>query len=96
MRNLCFLVAIVASCTLAVLAWAADGPSKQLAVRTELHQVQTLTLSDQQFLKGEGLGTPVTITGQLRIAQGLVVSRWSCSSMAPPALGQMSRSGRES
>jgi dienelactone hydrolase len=70
MRNLCFLVAIVASCTLAVLAWAADGPSKQLAVRTELHQVQTLTLSDQQFLKGEGLGTPVTITGQLRIAQG--------------------------
>jgi dienelactone hydrolase len=42
---------------------------KEIAARTELHQIQTLTLSDQQFLKGDIGGKP-TISGQLRIAQG--------------------------
>jgi dienelactone hydrolase len=51
-------------------AWAADSALKQVAPRTELHLVQTLTLSDQQFLKGDSAGEPVTISGQLRIAQG--------------------------
>jgi dienelactone hydrolase len=51
-------------------ARAAEVPSKQIAARTELHQLQTLTLSDQQFLKGDTGGKPVTISGQLRIAQG--------------------------
>jgi hypothetical protein len=51
-------------------AGAADTLSKQIAARTELYQIQTLTLSDQQFLKGDTGGKPVTITGQLRIAQG--------------------------
>src|SRR5258708_26637068 len=41
-----------------------------MAARTELHEIQTLTLSDQQFLNGDTGGKPVTITGQLRIAQG--------------------------
>ena len=43
---------------------------KDIAARTELHQISTLTLSDEQFLKGDPGGTPVTISGQLRIAQG--------------------------
>jgi len=51
-------------------ARAADVPPKQIAARIELYAIQTLTLSDQQFLKGDGNGKPVTITGQLRIAQG--------------------------
>src|SRR5260370_23306027 len=51
-------------------AWAGEIPSKQIAARTELHQIQTLTLSDQQFLNADTGGKPVTITGQLRIAQG--------------------------
>src|SRR6267142_2892093 len=51
-------------------AWAGEIPSKQIAARTELHQIQTLTLSDQQFLNGDTGGKSVTITGQLRIAQG--------------------------
>src|SRR5258708_34978379 len=51
-------------------AWAGEIPSKQIAARTELHQIQTLTLSDQQILNGDTGGKPVTITGQLRIAQG--------------------------
>src|SRR5712692_5973570 len=52
-------------------AWASDDSIKQIAPRTELYQIQTLTISDQQFLKGDSAGaTPVTIAGQLRIAQG--------------------------
>jgi dienelactone hydrolase len=35
-----------------------------------LHPIQTLTLSDQHFLKGEADGKPVTISGEFRIAQG--------------------------
>jgi len=51
-------------------AWAqANGP-KDFAGRTELHAFQSLTLSDQQFLTGNRDGKPVTLTGQLRIAQG--------------------------
>jgi dienelactone hydrolase len=50
-------------------AWAAS-PSNDIAVRTELHDIQTLTLSDEQFLKGDAGGKTVTISGQLRIAQG--------------------------
>src|SRR3954447_23363130 len=51
-------------------AWAADGVSGEIAARTELYQVQTLTLSDQEFLTGRAGGQPVTITGEFRIAQG--------------------------
>src|SRR5258707_4879067 len=62
---------IAIAATLIVLhAWAGEIPSKQIAARTELHQIQTQTLSDQQFLNGDTGGKPVTITGQLRIAQG--------------------------
>src|SRR6516165_1194238 len=32
--------------------------------------IQTLTLSDEQFLKGDSSGKPTTIDGTLRIAQG--------------------------
>jgi dienelactone hydrolase len=52
-------------------AWAEEVPSKQIAARTELHQIQSLTLSDQEFLKGDAAGKQVTIAGQFRIAQGI-------------------------
>src|SRR4051812_27042109 len=42
---------------------------KHVAARIEVHPVHTLTLSDEQFLKGEG-GKPATVTALLRIAQG--------------------------
>lgn len=52
-------------------ARAADANSvNELAARTELYSIQTLTLSDSHFLKGEVDGTPVTISGQFRIARG--------------------------
>ena len=43
---------------------------KWIAARTELHPIQTLTLSDRQFLSGDSAGKAVTVVGQLRIAQG--------------------------
>jgi hypothetical protein len=50
-------------------SWAETCP-KEVAARTELHQIETLTLADRQFLEGEATGKPVVISGQLRIAQG--------------------------
>jgi dienelactone hydrolase len=53
-----------------VLVTTKDSAGEQIAARFELHAVQTLTLSDQQFLAGDGNGKPVTLGGELRIAQG--------------------------
>ncbi len=50
---------------------AQDLVAKQLATRIELHSIPSLTLSDEQFLKGDSAaGKPVIVSGQLRIAQG--------------------------
>ena len=51
-------------------ARAAEGELGQMAARTELLDIHTLTLTDQQFLTGDTAGTPVTTTGELRIARG--------------------------
>jgi dienelactone hydrolase len=71
MNYLCQFAAIAVSLIALPATWAAEVASKQIAARTELHQIQTMTLSDQQFLKAEAAGKPVTIAGQLRIAQGV-------------------------
>ena len=64
------------------LAWRASGRhystgcgsekllSKDTAARVEAIPIQTLTISDEQFLKGDAYGKPTTIAGVLRIAQG--------------------------
>src|SRR3954451_12195493 len=66
-----FLRAIALIVVLSASPAIAQGfSSKQIAPRTELHQIPTLTLSDQQFLTGNTAAIPVTIVGQLRIAQG--------------------------
>lgn len=52
------------------MAQASEIGTRTFAARTELRQIQTLTLSDQQFLTGDADGKPVTIAGELRIAQG--------------------------
>jgi dienelactone hydrolase len=56
------------------LAWGqpavADPSLKDLAARTELHPIETLTLSVRQFLTGDKNGKAVTIAGQLRFPQG--------------------------
>src|SRR5713226_3479237 len=70
MNRLYQIVALAVPLIVVPSAWSAELASKQIAARTELHQIQTMTLSDQQFLKGESAGKPVTTAGQLRIAQG--------------------------
>lgn len=50
-------------------AHAQTASPKQVAARVELYTIPTMTLSDQQFLKGEA-GTPVAVTGEFRVAQG--------------------------
>ncbi len=55
---------------LAAPAAAAEPAPRDIATRTELHAVHTLTLSDQQFLNGDAEAKPVTITGKLRVAPG--------------------------
>jgi dienelactone hydrolase len=49
---------------------AADPSVKSLAARTELRPIETLTLTDQQFLTGDKNGKAVTIAGELRLPQG--------------------------
>ena len=49
---------------------AADPALLDLAVRTELISINTLTLSDAQFLTGDTDGKATTTAGQLRIARG--------------------------
>ncbi len=56
----------VATASLAI----AEPLANDLAARTELHAVETLTLSDTQFLKGDANGKATTIAGALRIAAG--------------------------
>src|SRR6185437_2562861 len=64
-----YFVAVM-SCLIAIQVGAEDLAIKQIAARTELHPISSLTISDEQFLKGEDNGKPVTLTGQFRIAQG--------------------------
>lgn len=49
----------------------AQSVPKEIASRVEIYAIPSLTLSDQQFLSGDaGAGKPVTVAGELRIAQG--------------------------
>ena len=62
------------ACVVVSFAWAqsaiADPSVKDLAARTELHPIETLTLSVRQFLTGDKNGKAFTIAGQLRFPQG--------------------------
>ena len=51
-------------------ALAANVLSHDVGGRIETIPIQTLTISDEQFLKGDSSGKPTTISGTLRIAQG--------------------------
>jgi dienelactone hydrolase len=53
------------------LVQAQDSQKGQIPARTELHSFQSLTISDADFLKGDETGTPVTLAGELRVAQGV-------------------------
>jgi dienelactone hydrolase len=63
-----FILAI--SLVIPITVGGEDLAMKQIAARTELYPISSLTISDEQFLKGDDNGKPVTVTGQFRIAQG--------------------------
>ena len=48
----------------------ADPSLKELAARTEVRPIETLTLTDQQFLTGDKSGKAAVIAGELRLPQG--------------------------
>src|SRR5215472_810472 len=66
------LAAIAALAALAIVnaqtSLAANSPSPGGDGETVL--IQTLTISDEHFLKGESFGLPTMISGTLRVAQG--------------------------
>ena len=50
---------------------SAQSLPKEIASRTEIYAIPSLTLSDQQFLTGdEKDAKPVTVAGEFRVAQG--------------------------
>ena len=51
-------------------ALAANVLSNDIGGRIETIPIQTLTISDEQFLKGNSSGKPTTISGALRVARG--------------------------
>ena len=70
MKGICRVVAAAVLIGASPPAYTAEVRAKDFAARTELLPIQTLTLTDRQFLSGDGNGKPTTIIGQLRIAQG--------------------------
>ena len=67
MKATCLAVFVALGLAAPALAQAQD---KQIAARVELHSIPSLTLTDQQFLAGDANGKAVTVSGELRIAQG--------------------------
>jgi dienelactone hydrolase len=65
MRRVVFALAISLTASAAFAASAND-----MAARTELHAIETLTLSDAQFLGGDANGKTTVTTGALRIPTG--------------------------
>jgi dienelactone hydrolase len=64
-------LAVLALAMAALIAPAqAQSIPRDIATRVEIHPLPSLTLSDRQFLNGDPSGTPVTVAGEFRIAQG--------------------------
>ena len=55
---------------LACIETNAQPVPREIASRTEIYAIPSLTISDQQFLSGDANGKQVTVAGALRIAQG--------------------------
>ena len=67
------VLTLMAALLAALLGSAANADVlgiRDMPVRTELHPIQTLWITDQQFLTGDSNGRQVTVSGQLSIPQG--------------------------
>jgi dienelactone hydrolase len=56
---------------LAGIETSAQSIPKETPARIELYAIPSLTITDQQFLTGDASGTPVTVAGEFRLAQGM-------------------------
>ena len=63
---LIFCCAVFLTC----IETSAQPIPKEIASRTEIYAIPSLTISDQQFLTGDSNGKPVTVAGEFRVAQG--------------------------
>ncbi|MGY4571078.1 carboxymethylenebutenolidase [Bradyrhizobium pachyrhizi] len=61
-----FCCAVLFTC----IETSAQQIPKEIAARTEIYGIPSLTISDQQFLNGDSNGKAVTVGGEFRIAQG--------------------------
>ena len=61
-----FITGILLSC----IETNAQSIPRDVASRTEIYAIPSLTISDQQFLTGDANGKQVTVAGEFRIAQG--------------------------
>jgi dienelactone hydrolase len=64
-----YAIAAFALCLATPMALA-EPAAKDIAARTELHVIHTLTLSDSQFLKGDAEAKPTEVSGMLRLPAG--------------------------
>jgi dienelactone hydrolase len=69
MKRVSLIVAPLMSLVTATLT-AAEPITNDMAVPTELHAINTMTLSDAQFLTGDANGKATVTTGELRITAG--------------------------
>jgi dienelactone hydrolase len=70
-RSRLTVAAVLAMLSVAAIGGAhAQGISKDVPARLEMYPILSLTLSDRQFLSGDDGGKPVTVVGELRVAQG--------------------------
>src|SRR5258705_13837863 len=65
--NTSFARALICASTIAGAVFLSEAARSQPISRTEVHPVQTVTLSTADFLLGKKDGKPVTIAGELRI-----------------------------
>jgi dienelactone hydrolase len=70
MKRHCAAAVIAMTLIIPLSVTAQDSATKQIAARIELHSISSLTISDEQFLKGDVGGKQVVVSGLLRIAQG--------------------------
>lgn len=91
------IIGICAAGLLSVPLLGAQELATRLAARVELHPIQTVTLSDQQFLRGEESGgRSVTVGGEFRIAQGMGRLPVVVMIHGSGGVGRTSRPGRTS
>src|SRR4029453_10797465 len=62
-----FCIGLLVTC----IETSAQSMPKDVAARTEIYAIPSLTISDQQFLAGDANGKEVTVAGEFRIEAGL-------------------------